>query len=141
MSLLKTSTVPEEEKSGRKERYANFLVTINTNYSPRSWVLNQQEIEEFEDRFGDVISYIFGDHLEDIILFPKDPDATFNTHIDQDALQVDMAIEESSRRTGHRTHAHIIVQITHYAKMVKLDIDAIRDIVASSLEEVNKPYV
>ena len=120
----------------KKERYANFFITIATNYSPPPALA-----DDFEMDFRDKLYDMFQDRLYQLFRFPNNPEAEYSaTYIKAGSLQSHFSVETSSKKQGKRTHAHVLLEVTHYTDKLILDIPMLTSMI-QELPEVKLPYI
>jgi hypothetical protein len=141
---------------GRKIKYSNFLITINTNHR----VNTLEEYNEFADRFEEAIQETFDlDNLfdQDVLqlgrwnaeekVFEVDEimQIDWKKHVvlgsdGKPNFTIESGTEESPNNKG--VHAHIFLQTAHYAH-IKVNAQGIKEalLAGGHLPEVPNPYV
>ncbi len=132
------STEEEKEEayapSENKNKYSNFLLTINTNYKPEF----QSDLAEVAEQLETALYGLFThENLRKIVSFPRGGDYS-QLH----DINVEFSREVGKHAQGGRVHAHAIIKIQHNS-YIRLDPKAIQKIMVEQIDDtrVKNVYV
>lgn len=122
-----------------KERYSNFLITINTNQR----VISDDDFEDFQDRFAQVLEELWNPDtvgvneiivlgkirkVEGRFIFERDEEMQDNWKKHVISVDSESGIEESPNNKG--MHSHTLLEVTHRAA-VRVNREAIQEFISN----------
>ena len=150
-TVRKTSLYPKVlPKPKEKRMFSNFMVTISTNVNPIKQKWEEEEFEEFQERFTQVLARMFANpneeptgRLNEVVKYTDSTETLDKESFKEIVYKTHSSsvIEIGPSKSGGRIHSHSIIELEHNSKL-HLDKPSIHDIVKEALApECKNPWV